>query len=112
MKKFIALKENRNANFLKIETAYNLGGYNVFTHKSEPRGYYLSVSPVNRYTRDGIGFESYTAFSGVKLLLLEVSRKSKKVEAAAEQIAAEKESELIRYICEKNNLEVLENAQL
>lgn len=107
--KLIKLKENKNANFLKIEVNYNLGGYNYFTYKSEPRGYYLSISPVQRYERDGIGFESYTAFSGVKLLLLEVSRKGKKAEAEAERIATEKEAELIEYVCNKNNLEVLEN---
>lgn len=109
MKKFIALKENRNANFLKVETAYNLGGYNCFTHKTESRGYYLHVSPVKRYTRDGVQFESYTAFSGVKLLLLEVSRKSKKAEEAAEKMAVEEENNLIAFVCGKNNLEVLEN---
>ena len=112
MKKFIELKENKNANFLKIETNYSLGGYNCFTHKTEPRGYYLSVSPVQRYERDGVSFESYTAFSGVKLLLLEVSRKGKKAEEAAEKIAPEKESELIQYVCTKNGLEVSNREQL
>lgn len=110
MKKYIKLKENRDANVLKLEVYYNLGGYNVFTHKSEARGYYLSASPVQHFERDGINFESYTAFAGVKLLLLEVSRKSKKAEAEAERIAEEKEAELIEYICNKNNLEVLQNA--
>lgn len=108
MKKFIELKENETRNnFLKIETAYNLGGYNVFTHKAEARGYYLSVSPVERSTREGITFESYTAFSGVKIYLLEVTRKSKKAEERAEQLAAEHENELIAYICGRYGLEVL-----
>ncbi len=110
MKKFIELKANANANFLKLEVYYSLGGFNCFTYKNEARGYYLSVSPVQRSERDGIVFESYTAFSGVKLLLLEVSRKSKKAEAEAERIAEEKEAELIAYICNKNQLEVLQNA--
>lgn len=112
MKKYIELKENKNANALKIDVYYVLGGYNCFTHKTEARGYYLSASPVQRYERDGVAFESYTAFSGAKLLLLEVSRKSKKAEAEAERIAAEKEKELIKYVCINNNLEVLQNAQL
>lgn len=110
MKKYIALKENTTrANALRIEVDYTLGGYNVFTHKTENRGYYLHVSPVEHFTRDGIAFESYTAFSGVKLLLVEVSRKNKKAEETAERIAQEKEKELIDYICNKNNLEVLDN---
>lgn len=110
MKKLIPLKENKNANFIKLETHYNLGGYNCFTHKTEARGFYLSASPVQHFTRDGITFESYTAFTGAKLLLLEVSRKSKKAEAEAERIAEEKEAELIKYVCINNNLEVLQNA--
>ena len=113
MTKLIALKENKSkATHLKIETFYSLGGYNVFAGKSENRGYYLSVSPVERFERDGIGFESYTAFAGVKLLLLEVSRKGKKAEAEAEKIALEKEAGLIEYVCNKNGLEVLQDAQL
>lgn len=107
MKKFIELKENNTRNnFLKIETSYNLGGYNCFTHKSEPRGYYLSVSPVKVETINGVKFESYTAFSGVKICLLEVSRKSKKAEEAAEKIAEEKECDLLGYICQRYGLEV------
>lgn len=113
MKKFVKLNEgSRGANYLKIETRYSLGGYNVFTHKPEARGYYLSVSPVERSERAGVVFESYTAFSGVKLLLLEVSRKSKKAEEAAEKIAAEKEKELILFVCDKNGLEVASDEQL
>ena len=116
MKKFIALKEHTSttsrANYLKIETYYSLGGYNVFTYKPETRGYYLSVSPVERGERNGITMESYTAFSGVKICVLEVTRKSKKAEETAEKLAAEKENALIQYILNKYNLEVLPNEQL
>jgi hypothetical protein len=108
MKKFIALKENVSGNnFLKIETRYNLGGYNVFTYKPEARGYYLSVSPVKRFDLNGVAMESYTAFSGVKVCVLEVTRQSKKAAERAEALAAEKEAELIEYLCKKYNLEVL-----
>ena len=109
MKKFIPLKENNaGANFLKIETYYNLGGYNCFTYRAESRGYYISVSPVRRETRDGVTFESYTAFSGIKDYLLQVSRKSKKAEETAEKIASEREKDLIDYVCTRQGLAVQE----
>lgn len=72
--------ENR---FLRCELYYSLGGYNYFTYKSEPRGYYVSVTPVERERRNGYTMESVTAFSGVKVLVCEVNRKSKKAEAEA-----------------------------
>lgn len=107
MKKFIAVKENSSkTTHLKIEVYYNLGGYNCFTHKTDARGYYLSVSPVTRYDRDGVQFESYTAFSGVKMCLLEVSRKSKKAEENAHKLAEQNENDLIAYICGRHGLEV------
>ena len=108
MKKYIELKNtNRNATHLKIELYYSLGGYNVFTHKTEPRGYYLSVSPVSRsVTTYGATMESYTAFSGIKQCIKEVSRKSEKAARSAEEIAVNYENDLIRYVCDKNGLEV------
>lgn len=108
MTKYIELKENtRSATHLKIELRYSLGGYNVFTGKTEDRGYYLSVSPVERRQTDwGITTESYMAFSGVKQCVKTVARKSAKAEAEAEQTAENLEAFLIKYICDKNSLEV------
>lgn len=104
MKKYILLKENSAATHLKIETYYNIGGYNYFTGKEEPRGYYLGVSPVTKAR----GMESYTAFTGVKKCIKTVSRKSAKAEAEAENIAAELEPALIKYVCTYNGLETEE----
>ena len=107
MKKYIELKENHSATHLKIEVYYNLGGYNAFTGKSEPRGYYLSVSPVTlSHTDYGVTLESYTAFSGLKLCIKEVTRKSEKAARAAEEIAATRERDIIAAVCDKNGLEV------
>lgn len=63
---------------LKAEIYYSLGGINYFTYKNEPRGYYMSISPVQRETRDYGTMESYTAFSGLKQCVLPVQRKSQK----------------------------------
>lgn len=69
--------------FIKVSTYYRKDGMNYFTYKTEARGYYLSVMPVERAR----GFESFTAFTGFKVLLKEVTRASKKAEAEAETIA-------------------------
>ena len=110
MEKYIPIKETSNATHLKVRTYYSLGGSNMLTYTAERRGYYLSVSPVRRFKLDGgVEMESYVAFTGTKMLLKEVARKSKKAEAEAEQIAAEKMDDLVRYVCEENGLVLLDS---
>lgn len=107
MKKYIELQEKtRNASHLLIELKYNLGGINYFTYKQEPRGYYLSVSPVKLEHRDGYTLESYTAFTGTKYLVKEVTRKSAKAEQEAEQKATDLEKSLIAFVCNQNNIAI------
>lgn len=81
---------NKENNFLKCELYYSLGGVNYFTYKNEQRGYYVSVYPVEKVR----GFESYTAFTGVKALIKPCQRKSNKAEAEA----------LAKYEETKNNI--------
>lgn len=105
MKKYIEVMENPgNVTHLKIEVYYSLGGYNLFTYKQEPRGYYVSVSPVTRSERNGCVMESFTAFSGIKQCIKPVARRSKKAEADAENMAGCTIDELVNYTLEKNNL--------
>ena len=63
----------KGVNALRCELYYSLGGFNYFTYKNEARGYYLSVSPVEKSEH----MESYVGFSGVKKCLLEVTRHPK-----------------------------------
>ena len=104
MKKFIATK-NENV-FLKVEVYYNLGGMNYFTYKSEPRGYYLSVTPVERIDRGGYFVETQAAFSGYKTILKEVKRKSKKAETEAEQLAVKLMQSIIDAVLIEQGLEL------
>lgn len=85
MKKYIELKQNNTATHLKVEVYYKLGGINYCTYKQEPRGYYLSVSPVTLERGPGYTMETYRAFSGVKQILKTVTRKSAKAEAEAKK---------------------------
>jgi len=87
---------------LKIQVYYNKGGMNYFSAKPEQRGYYASVSPVQVERRgDGIMVESYSAFSGVKMLVLPVQRQSPKAEAEARKKAMEVLPELKEAIKER-----------
>jgi hypothetical protein len=84
---------------LKSCTYYHKGGMNYFTSRNEARGYYLSVTPVQVERRaDGIIIESYSAFSGIKQLLIECKRKSNKTEEQAEQLAISKVFDLEEYV--------------
>jgi hypothetical protein len=94
---------NRNATHLKAEIYYALGGTNVFTYRNEPRGYYLSVSPVERAERNGYTMESFTAFSGKKWIVLPVQRKSQKKMAEAVEYF---ENNINRYIQTFSEFEV------
>jgi hypothetical protein len=108
MKKYIELVENEKATHIRVELRYNLGGYSMATYKEESRGYYLHVTPVTRYERDGIQWEQFTAFTGVKQCVLTVSRKSAKAEREAEEKAARIENVLVSWVCEENNLQIRE----
>lgn len=110
MKKYIDVTgENTKANALKIEVYYSLGGMNLFTYKQEKRGYYLSVCPVEQEVIGSVTLESYTAFTGAKVLVKEVKRKSQKAENEALIIAANMENDLINYVCRKNGLTITQN---
>ena len=83
MKHYMKVRPNAGQTTdMKFDVAYSLGGINVFTHKQERRGYYLIITPVQRARN----MESFTAFSGTKLLLKEVSRQSTKAEREATAI--------------------------
>ena len=84
--------------FLRCELYYDLGGINYFTHENEPRGYYVSVTPVERKVGDRYATETVVAFSGIKCNALQVNRKSKKAEASA----LEKYEEVKNAIIEKH----------
>ena len=97
--KYIRITRNDHdkSNYIKIEFNYDIGGYNCFTGKAKPRGYYLVVYPV---VRDG-NMESFIAFTGVSECIQECRRKSTKTEKiAAEKIPAY-EKMMIEYIINK-----------
>lgn len=74
-KKYLPLKENnRGYNHIVVKIYYDLGGMNYFTGINERRGIYVTAYPsfVDKFT------ETYTAFTGSKMLLKELKRFSQK----------------------------------
>ena len=102
---FIKVLDNKNEfTDLEVTVDYDRGGINCFTYKEEPRGYYVSVTPVKR----GGMFIEYTAFSGVKKLVEECKRLNRKRLATLESDALTLANDLITYICNKYNLTIEE----
>ena len=90
--------------YIKVYTYYKKDSMNYFTYKNEARGYYLSVTPVERAR----GFESFVAFTGFKVLLKEVTRASKKAEAEAEAIAERDWRKYAEIAAKEAGLQIIE----
>jgi len=87
---------------LKIEIYYDKGGMNYFNGKNEPRGYWLSMRQVERKVEDhGVVIESYGMFSGAKMFLNEVKKKSDKAYQLALSMAEGKIEELRGHVLAK-----------
>ena len=100
MKKYYPLKANdKGTTDLRIELTYDLGGYNMFDYTPKARGYYLVVTPVTRQS----GFESFTAFTGLRKCIKEVKRKSKGAELAAIKDAELIEKTMIDHVLARGN---------
>lgn len=63
-----------DATHVEVSVFYAKGGMNYFTYKTEPRGYWLSVTPV----KVGDGVVSFALFSGKKFFVAETSAVNKK----------------------------------
>ena len=98
------LKTTTQNKFIKVRTYYKKDTTNFFTYENEARGYYLSVTPIER----GRGWETFTAFTGFKVLLKEVTRASKKAEAEAEAIAEKDWRKYAEIVANEAGLQIIE----
>lgn len=95
---YIERSDLKDATGLEVSVAYSKGGMSYFSGQVSPRGFYLSVTPVTK----GNGMVSFTMFSGIKRLLLEVNRYSDKQFDRAVEMSKAVEGELIAAVVEKN----------
>lgn len=84
-------KAPKGVNVIRVTIHYDLGGYNVFTGKERPRGYYVTVTPCEI---KGACITT-TAFSGYTSCIVKCNRKSKLKERLAAEIAPDIIKELI-----------------
>jgi len=96
---------------LKVQLYYDKGGMNYFSNRLETRGYYLSVSPVKRTRVQNLVTEEYTAYSGIKRLILPVGRRSDKSDEQAERLAESKIEELKNEVISRNREIFPENVE-
>lgn len=101
--KYIKITENNrdNNNYLQVEFYYTLGGYQYSTYTVKPRGYYISVTPIEKSERNGVNMISFTGFTGFYEMLEKCDRKSKKAQQAASEKMPAYEKMMIDFICKK-----------
>lgn len=63
---------------VRCEVAYSKGGWNNWSYKQEPRGYWLHVQPMGLEQGDGYTMQKFMMFSGKKYFLLQAKRYSDK----------------------------------
>lgn len=110
-KRYISIKPNRDENSICLEVGYQLGGHNWYNGDTERRGYYLYCTPCKITQHSTSNGTSYNTISqilgkGNKLLLKEVSRRSKKAETEAIALAKEKEQFLLERVLTRYGLEL------
>jgi hypothetical protein len=107
-KKYIDVAPNEEGvTHIKVETYYSKGGMNYFNSTNEPRGIYLSVSPVTRSCHEGKYWsESFKGWSGIKKHLVDMARFNQK-KCDTFVVDAETEKHLIDYVLNKNKLETI-----
>lgn len=109
IRKIPLIKQNM---FLEVMLYYDIGGMNYFTATSEPRGYYLSVTPVKIEERgNGVTIKGYGAFTGVKKMIKEAKRYSKKVLREL-QYPTELGDQMIKVVLRKQELEIKPSFEL
>lgn len=109
MKEYIKVK-GENSNAIQVKFEYELGGYQYTTCKNKPRGYYISVQPMFITDRgNGVISYQYTGWTGYYKLLAECKRRSKSTEDKAKALYEDAKNEMIKKVCEEQNLTLIEN---
>ena len=96
----LAVLDTTGTHKVEVKVAYNKGGYNYFTYGTDPRGYWLHVTPVEY---DG-PFKKYMMGAGLKRFVAEAKRFGAKGLAAAATEAAALVDETVAAVCAKEGL--------
>lgn len=97
---------NDGETHLDVDFGYDIGGDNWLSGGTRTRGYYLFCTPVRRENRDGVIMVRNALGKGLKILLKEVDRKSKKAEAEAREMANAEIRRLVTLVLQKYGLKL------
>jgi|GEM_PF-1457157 len=101
---------NPDVNVIEVELYFAKGGINYFNYEVEARGYYVSICPYKVSHEGNFKSKSYSAFTGVKTLLLEASRfGQKKLETL--MVPEDTLSTLLNQVLERNGLSLVDDKQ-
>ena len=92
-------KKKKKGTTLFYEVGYDLGGYNHFNGKQEPRAYNLHIRRMKNITSAFQGLDNPSG--AIRFVLNEVGRKSKKQEAIAKSMVTK---EFLQNIADKYNI--------
>ena len=104
-KRFNLAPGDYRENVIEVKVIYDLGGWDHWNSGSKKRGYYLIATPClieEKKASDGRPQSTFThqLGRGLKILLKEVSRKSKKAEDEANKKGKSETSWLLRNVCD------------
>lgn len=102
------LEKKSHANVVEIRVYYDLGGTNFATSSAKPRGYYLSVQPLEVKGN----WVSFVGFSGKYALLNTCARKNQKAVEKALEIAKDKEQMVVEAVLKEQNLRLRQGERL
>jgi hypothetical protein len=75
---FVPVTGNPDVTHLKVAVYYSKDGLNYATYKEEPKGYWLSVTPVKREVQGDYIIETMTGFSGYRCFICSGDRFNRK----------------------------------
>ena len=109
MKEYIKCKGDR-INNIEIDFRYELGGWQYSTCTEKPRGYYISIQPMELKHRDnGLVSHCYGVYTGYYKLLYPCQRRSKNAEKEAMKKYKEFKKELVDRVVKEMNLTLEED---
>ncbi len=74
---------------ISLEVRYCKGGLNYTTYREDPRGIYLSATPIGIEVRTDCEIRQYSAFSGIGAFLEEAKRlNQKRVQTVFDEVVA------------------------
>ena len=98
----IPVKANQQGiSALEVQAYYSLGGVNLYSYKSESRGYYIAVTPVKYINHGNQTLVERRISDGIKKCVIECKRQTAKNAQAIAQVKRSDYQDLIDHVLNK-----------